>query len=148
MLRLRKCVLFVLAILALGPLTSALPDGGSNSAVAQAAPPKLVDSLRWRAWVDAMPGPNKRANPFYVTGEVVVPTPGYKVTLVPEKRSLRAPVLILILTIERIRPPDAVVITSYHPRYDDTTPPRRYTGVEIRYQGRTIARIDRISTIR
>lgn len=130
------------------PLSAGVP-ATSQSAMAQDAPPQIIETSRWRAWIDAMPGPGKRAHPLYVTGEVVLATPGYKTTLVKANpRDTRAPVLVLDLVITRERKPDGQVVTSYAPRYSDEAPPRRYSGVQVRYNGRVLATIERIDTIR
>lgn len=139
----------LLAAACLTILSASIVTGPTGPAVAQDGSPRIIDSRGWRAWVDAMPGPGKRAHPLYVTGKIELTTPGYKVTLVKANpRDTRAPFLVLDLEIKRERPPDAQVITLYTPYYADPSPPRRYSGVQIRYQGKVLATIDRISTIR
>jgi hypothetical protein len=148
MRNLTRAVACIAATFALWPLAAGLP-GLKTEAAAQDAGPKIVETTRWRAWVDAMPGPGRQAHPIYVTGEVVLSRPGYKVTLVrANPREARAPILVLDLVIERERPPDAEVLTLYTPRFVDETPPRRYAGVAIRYDGKTIQTLERIDTIR
>ena len=137
------CLAFAILLL---PVTV---PGGSGQAVAQETPPQIIQTMRWRAWVDAMPGPGRgRFHPIYVSGEVLLRVPAYKTTLVKANpRDVRNPVLVLNLEITRERKPDAPVITRYTPRYVDESPPRRYQSVEIRYNGRVLQRIDRIQTI-
>lgn len=155
MAKLMRAAIFSLCALLVGAgAATAPPFIGAVSAQDTKEPPtpvnqaEIVETVKWRAWVDAMPGPNKRSLPFYVKGEVVLPLPGYKVVLAPPKgANLRAATLILELTITRIRKPDAQVLTSYFPFYANKEPPRRYTAVEIRYRGKTISRINRVSVI-
>ena len=157
MTRFSMRLLFVLATLPLVPLSAALPWYGASPAAAQtagraadqAAGPRIIQSMRWRAWIDAMPGPGKRYHPIYVQGEILLPTPGYKVTLVKANpRDRRSRHLVLDMKIERVRPPDAQVITRFTPRYLDETPPLRYQSVEVRYQGRVVVNIPQVAIIR
>lgn len=143
-----RTALCIAASILLWPLSPEAP-WGANRAAAQGAPPEIIQTSRWRAWVDAMPGPGRRSHPLYVTGEIMLPTPGYKVTLVKARPAdLRGPFLVLDLVIERERKPDAPVVTRYNPRYADPSPPRRYTGVRIRYRGKLVQTIERVDTIR
>lgn len=77
--------------------------GGS---VAQAADCPILESANWTAWIDAMPGVGA-VRTLHVTGEVVLPTPGFEQrwTLGPADRRLIPSQLV---TLE-FTPPEGVV---------------------------------------
>ncbi len=102
----------------------------------------VIESRTWAAWVNAMPGP-KAANTLIVTGEIVLPTPGYTATLTAgmADRSAR-PVQQLILTLT---PPDGVVaqvLTPTSVRYEGPAISQQYSGVRIMCGGAMLTEID------
>lgn len=108
----------------------------------------VIESRTWAAWVNAMPGP-KAANTLIVTGEIVLPTPGYTATLTAgmADRSAR-PVQQLILTLT---PPDGVVaqvLTPTSVRYEGPAISQQYSGVRIMCGGAMLTEIDDVVVAR
>ena len=81
----------------------------------------ILESSNWQAWVDAMPGPDATPT-LHVTGEIVLPTPGYTIEW-------------QMGALDRMQPPGQRLSIS-------TTPPdgmvtQVITTVEVAYAGET-----------
>lgn len=89
----------------------------------------VIESSEWAAWVNAMPGPGSTKQ-LIATGKVILPTPGYTLTLTAGMADHSAtPVQQLILTAT---PPLGMVTQVL------TTQPVRYQGPAISMQYRAI----------
>lgn len=105
----------------------------------------VIDSRNWAAWVNAMPGPDSQMT-LYVTGEIDLPTPGYKISWSEgmADRSM-TPVQRLMLTAT---PPDgmaAQVITTESVRYEGPALVKTYGGVIVMCGGAPLAEIDDVT---
>ena len=120
--------------LTLAALTACQPIDEPPPANPEPPPPPsascpVIESSEWAAWVNAMPGPGSTKQ-LIATGKVVLPTPGYTVTLTAGMADRSAtPVQQLILTAT---PPSGMVTQVL------TTQPVRYQGPAISMQYRAI----------
>ena len=101
----------------------------------------LIESRAWAAWVNAMPGPGATRQ-LIVTGEIVLPTPGYQITLTAGAADRSAtPVQQLILNAA---PPSGVVaqvLTTESVRYQGPAISMQYRGVRILCGGKMLTEI-------
>lgn len=102
-------------------------------------------TANWRAWVNAMPGPNARPS-LIVIGDATVPTGGYRMTLTlgPTTRS-EPPQQIVHLTVT---PPDGMATQAFvtqEVRGDFPALPR-YGAVTIVCNGETVGRISPVES--
>ncbi|WDI32038.1 hypothetical protein PUV54_02390 [Hyphococcus flavus] len=102
-----------------------LPDAGQPTTC------PIVDSRGWKAWVNAMPGPDAQRT-LIVMGEVDTPTPGYTFEWsvgVADRSAIPMQRLHLTAT-----PPDgmaAQVITTEEVRYDGPAIAEQYRAVVV-----------------
>jgi hypothetical protein len=108
------------------------------------APPgtcPVIENREWAAWVNAMPGPNA-VRTLHVTGQIVLPTPGYTITLVEGAADRSAtPVQQLILTLT---PPAGVVpqvLSAETVRFEGRAIAAQYRGVRIMCAGQMLTEI-------
>ena len=86
-----KKTVLVFSMIALGACDQSATQADVSLAPAEMAPAKtdkvpaplqsqcaVIESSNWQAWVDAMPGPDATPT-LHVTGEIVLPTPGYTI---------------------------------------------------------------------
>ncbi len=103
----------------------------------------ILDTADWAAWINAMPGPGQgEEKPFYVTGRVQLPTPGYSVALRPTTpQGFNPQILMLDLVIEPPAPDQmlAQVLTWYDVRYEAAVGADPYMQVSILHGGEIIA---------
>ena len=106
----------------------------------------VLASRDWKAWINAMPGPDA-VRTLIIEGEVDMPTPGYRVTLIPGPA-------------DRMMPPDqrfalaasaadAMVIQVVTPtpvRYEGKASYQEYRAITIGCGGKILARIENIET--
>ena len=117
------------------------------------APPgtcAVIESREWHAWINAMPSPGPQtARALIVTGEIVLPTPGYKITLTPGIADRSAtPVQQMILTLT---PPDGPVPQVLHPetvRYEGPAITMQYRAIRIMCGGQMLTEIEDIPVAR
>ena len=106
----------------------------------------ITTSRDWRAWVNAMPGPDARPK-LMVTGTVVVPTGGYQMGFEPYLQIRESYPAQAFATL-RITPPQGMAtqaITSHNLRWE--WPLSQQVGsVEIRCGGDTLATISPVET--
>ena len=116
------------------PPTTTLPGLPGTCAV--------IESREWHAWVNAMPGPDAKPS-LIVTGDIVLPTPGYtaKLTASMADKSAR-PVQQLILDLTPPSGPVAQVLTPVSVRYDGPAISMQYRGVRIMCGGAMLTEID------
>lgn len=114
--------LILTAVAACQPMDEALPvSAGPQPGLSASCP--VIGSSEWAAWVNAMPGPGSTKE-LIATGQVVLPTPGYTVTLTAGAADRSAtPVQQLILTAT---PPTGMV-------------PQVLKTMTVRYQGPAIS---------
>lgn len=106
----------------------------------------VIESGNWAAWIDAMPSPEggKRLN---VSGEVVLPTPGYEWDLVigaADRMNPPAQHLQLKLT-----PPDGIVaqvLTTYQVTHRSDAVYPEYRAILIKCGDKQLAKISDIET--
>lgn len=106
----------------------------------------VIESSDWAAWINAMPGPGAQRT-LIVTGRIMLPTPGYTITLRegPADRSAN-PVQQLILDLA---PPGGMVsqvITTAEVRYEGPAIAQTYRGVRVMCAGAAIADITEVQT--
>lgn len=101
----------------------------------------VIESRAWAAWVNAMPGPGATRE-LIATGEIVLPTPGFKVSLTAGAADRSAtPVQQLILDLTPPSGPVAQVLTTESVRYQGPAISMRYRGVRIMCGGTMLAEI-------
>ena len=129
-----KKTVLILSIFALGACDQSAQKADMAPAPSETAPMKteeapapknsdcaVIDSSNWQAWVNAMPGPDATPT-LHVTGEIVLPTPGYTIDW-------------QLGALDRMLPPGQRLSIS-------TTPPdgmvaQVLTNVEVAYAGET-----------
>ena len=135
-----------IATLALAALTSCMPTADAPPANAEPPPASssscpVIESREWAAWVNAMPGPGATKE-LIATGQVVLPTPGYTVTLTAGMADRSAtPVQQLILTAT---PPSGMVpqvLTTLPVRYQGPAISMNYKAVRIMCGGQMLSEI-------
>lgn len=116
------------------------PDPGPNPGPGQASCP-ITGSGEWRAWVNAMPGPDSRPK-LMVTGKVTVPTGGYQVGFDPQLQIRESHPAQAFATL-RVRPPSGAAtqaVMTHEVRWE--WPLTQQIGsLEIHCGDRTLARI-------
>ncbi len=122
-------MLILAALTACQPMDEPPPPANPEPPPVPSASCPVIESSEWAAWVNAMPGPGSTKQ-LIATGQIVLPTPGYTVTLTvgPADRSA-TPVQQLILTAI---PPSGMVTQVL------TTQPVRYQGPAISMQYRAV----------
>ena len=116
------------------------PPGDTPPARPNASCP-VVESRAWAAWVNAMPGPGATRE-LIATGEIVLPTPGYRATLSAGAADRSAtPVQQLILDLTPPSGPVAQVLTTESVRYQGPAISMRYRAVRIMCGGQMLAEI-------
>lgn len=131
------------ASFALAALTNCQPIDEPDGAP---PPPKgaacaVIESRGWAAWVNAMPGPGATRQ-LIATGEIVLPTPGYKVAVTAGAADRSAtPVQQLILDLTPPSGPVAQVLTTESVRYQGPAISMTYRGVRIMCGGAMLAEI-------
>ena len=103
-----------------------------------------TSTSNWRAWIDAMPGPERPH--LIVNGQVTVPTGGYRIALAPGAvREIDPPVQEFVLTVD---PPDGpatqAMVTHEVVRRMPALP--RYGAVVVRCGSEIVAEISPIGT--
>lgn len=108
----------------------------------------VIESRDWAAWVNAMPGP-AATKQLIATGQVVLPTPGYTVTLTAGMADRSAtPMQQLILTAT---PPTGMVtqvLTTVPVRYDGPAISMQYRAVRIMCGGQMLSEITDVPVAR
>ncbi len=101
----------------------------------------VIESRDWAAWVNAMPGPGATKE-LIATGQIVLPTPGYTVTLTAGMADRSAtPVQQLILSAT---PPSGMVpqvLTTLPVRYQGPAISMNYKAVRIMCGGQMLSEI-------
>jgi hypothetical protein len=106
----------------------------------------VLGSRDWKAWISAMPGPDA-VRTLHIEGEVDLPTPGYRVALIPGPA-------------DRMMPPDqrfalaanasdavvAQVVTPTPVRYAGKAGYQEYRAITIGCGGKILTRIENIET--
>lgn len=123
-------------------LTNCQPIDEPDAAPSQpSAECPVIESRAWAAWVNAMPGPGAKAE-LIATGEIVVPTPGYRATLTAGAADRSAtPVQQLILDLTPPSGPVAQVLTTESVRYQGPAISMQYRGVRIMCGGKMLTEI-------
>ncbi|MFM9864059.1 MAG: hypothetical protein ACKVRO_10670 [Micropepsaceae bacterium] len=107
----------------------------------QASSCPVIESRDWAAWVNAMPGPGT-AKELIATGQIVLPTPGYTVTLTAGLADRSAtPMQQLILTAT---PPTGMVpqvLTTQPVRYQGPAISMNYRAIRIMCGGQMLSEI-------
>ena len=104
-------------------------------------------SRDWKAWIDAMPGPN-RGRTLHIVGEVDLPTPGYATALTPGPADRAMPPgQRFSLTLTPPQGPVAQVVTPTPVRYEGEATYEAYRSIMIGCAGDVIARIDDVQTV-
>ncbi len=135
---------------------AACSDGADDALLAQATPAgamtpsadcAVIESGNWQAWVDKMPGPDAKPT-LHVTGEVVLPTPGYEITWTMGALDRRQP------PAQRLKvsttPPDgmvAQVITTVAVSYAVESPITEYRAVIVGCGDNTLATIADVTVV-
>lgn len=108
----------------------------------------VIESRDWAAWVNAMPGPGATKQ-LIATGQVVLPTPGYTVTLTAGMADRSAtPMQQLILTAT---PPTGMVtqvLTTQPVRYEGPAISMNYRAVRIMCGGEMLSEITDVPVAR
>ena len=108
------------------------PQPPSGSALPRPSSCAVIESRNWQAWINAMPSVPPGGPTLIVTGELVLPTPGYKAVLSAGAADRSAtPVQELILTLTPPDGPVAQVLTPTPERYEDPALSLQYGGVRI-----------------
>lgn len=135
---------------------AACSEGADDTLMAQANQPApltqsadcaVLESANWQAWVDTMPGPDAKPT-LHVTGEVVLPTPGYEITWSMGALDRRQP------PAQRLKlstaPPDgmvAQVITTVAVSYAMESPITEYRAVIVGCGDNTLATIVDVTVV-
>lgn len=134
------------ATLALAAVAACQPINETPPAQAEPPPAPLascpvIESSEWAAWVNAMPGP-AATKQLIATGQVVLPTPGYTVTLTAGMADRSAtPMQQLILTAT---PPTGMVtqvLTKVPVRYEGPAISMNYRAIRIMCGGQMLSEI-------
>lgn len=80
-------VLGLLALTGVAPAPAHADNDAGTDAAATGCP--VIASSDWKAWVNAMPGPD--GPQLHVSGQITLPTPAYTVTLTPGPADRMAP---------------------------------------------------------
>lgn len=124
------------------------PPPGYMPPMEQPAPARcpITTSRDWRAWINAMPGPDARPR-LMVTGTVIAPTGGYQMTFEPYLQIRESYPAQAFATL-RVTPPQGPAtqaITSHNLRWE--WPLTQQIGsVEIRCGSDTLATISPVET--
>lgn len=105
----------------------------------------VIESSKWKAWVDAMPGPTSRPR-LVVTGRVTVPTGGWRFAW-RDVRVMESHPVQVAAELEAIPPagPATQALVTHDVHLDWPVPPPVGT-VTIRCGGRVLATIDSVDT--
>lgn len=128
-----------IASLALVALTNCLPvdEPTEETPPPQATACPVIESKAWAAWVNAMPGPGATRE-LFVTGEVVLPMPGYHIALTAGATDKSATLIL------NVTPPSgmvAQVLTTESVRYQGPAISMQYRGVRIMCGGKMLTEI-------
>jgi hypothetical protein len=107
----------------------------------------VIESKNWQSFVDKMPGIGAKPS-LRVTGEIVLPTPGFTIAL-REGRADRSAIPTQQLILE-LTPPTGMVmqaLTTETVRYDGAAIADKYTDVQIICAGKQLAEITDIQTV-
>ena len=121
--------------------------GDEDPAVSAPARCPVIASRGWAAWVDRMPGLDRRPT-LHVTGEIDLPTPGYTETWVvgPADRA-DPPAQVLEL---RLAPPDGIVaqvVTPTSVRYAGDAAYPAYRAIHVSCGDRVLAQITNVPDV-
>jgi hypothetical protein len=99
------------------PPTGPYPPGPPGAEPPMQACP-IVSSRDWRAWVNAMPGPNERPT-LHLSGTVVAPTAGYRMEFRPHLDERGGYPVEVVATLQPFPPsgPAAQVLTTHDLRW-------------------------------
>lgn len=133
--------------LALLPAAALLASCATQPPIARTDQCPITSSADWRAWVDAMPGPN-RSPTLIVTGKVTVPTGGYTFAW-RDLRTMESHPVQAIAELEAL-PPDGPATQALETHdLRGTWPVAGPVGsVTITCGSRTLARISPVETAR
>jgi hypothetical protein len=93
-------------------------------------PNEPVDDEEWHAWINMQPG---AVRDLHVKGEVVLPTPGYRVLLRrSEEQGPNPQVLLLELDITKLDGSWSQVISRLPVQFDESPASNLYTSVHVR----------------
>lgn len=131
----------LLTFIALAGCTTDDPEPAPPPKPAPVASCPVIESREWAAWVNAMPGPGA-SKELIVTGQLVLATPGYTVTLTAGIADRSAtPVQQLVLTAA---PPSGMVpqvLTTQGVRYQGPAISMQYRAVRIMCGGQMLSEI-------
>lgn len=137
-------------------LTAAAGCAGVEAPADPVEPPKpapvaacpVIESRDWAAWVNAMPGPGTTKE-LIATGQIVLPTPGYTVTLTAGMADRSAtPTQQLILTATPPAGMVAQVLTTQSVRYQGPAISMQYRAVRIMCGGTMLTEIANVPVAR
>lgn len=109
----------------------------------------IVSSRDWRAWVNAMPGPDARPT-LHVSGTVVAPTAGYRIEFRPNLLVRESYPVQVVATLQPFPPsgPAAQVLTTHDVRWQWPLTSGPVGSVTIECGDRQIARIEPVAVAR
>lgn len=135
------------ALTACQPIDEPPPANPEPPAAPSASCP-VIESSEWAAWVNAMPGPGSTKQ-LIATGKVVLPTPGYTVTLTAGMADRSAtPMQQLILAAT---PPTGMVtqvLTTQPVRYEGPAISTNYRAIRIMCGGQMLSEITDVPVAR
>ncbi|MET0546948.1 MAG: hypothetical protein ABWZ40_11615 [Caulobacterales bacterium] len=107
----------------------------------------VIENKNWQAFIDKMPGVNAKPS-LRVTGEIVLPTPGFTIAL-KEGRADRSAIPTQHLILELTPPTGQVMqaLSTETVRYDGPAIAEKYTAVQIVCAGMQLAEITDIQTV-
>lgn len=106
----------------------------------------VIDSRGWTAYINAMPGPGAKPT-LHISGEVDLPTPGFKVELIagPADRMM-PPGQRFSLAATKPEGMVAQVVTPTAVRYSGPPTYEKYRSITIGCGGKVLAHIENIQT--
>ncbi len=141
--------LVLTALIAIPALSSCTTAATGQSAESQApvfefSDCPVIDSRSWNAWINAMPGPGAKPT-LHITGEVDLPTPGYKLELIPGPADRRnTPGQRFSLAAAKPEGIVAQVVTTEQVRYSAPPTYDKYRSITIGCGGKVLAQIEKI----
>lgn len=107
----------------------------------------VIESTNWQAWVDTMPGPDSKPT-LHVTGEVVLPTPGYDIAwrIGPLDR-MQPPAQRLYMDVTAPDGMVAQVITTVAVAYAGETPITNYRAIIVGCGDEVLATISDVTMV-